>query len=421
MKDHAELGKELDLFCQSAAVGKGLPLMTPRGATVLRVLKRFVEDEEISRGYEFTSTPFMANEALYRISGHWDLYRENMFLIPDREAAAPEGSAEGRYLALRPMTCPFQFQIYLRKLHSYRDLPVRYAETSTLFRNEASGALHGLVRIRQFTLSEGHIICRPDQVEEEFLAALALVRHVMQAIGVDGFWYRFSTRGEAPGGKFIDDPAAWKSSQDRLRALLDRTGEPYVEAPGEAAFYGPKLDIQARDVWGREETLFTLQLDFALPRRFGMVYADADGQDKHPMVIHRSSIGCYERTLALLLERYQGRLPFWMAPEQVRILALGGDAAAAWARELRGDLLARGLRCELDLRSETLGRKIQDARSLLVPALAVVGEREAAAGSVSLRLLEGNGQTVLGRQAFLDWCQSLDRERRLEAKLPRPN
>jgi threonyl-tRNA synthetase len=420
MKDHAELGKELDLFCHAPAVGKGLPLLTPRGSAVLRVLKRFVEDEEIRRGYGYTATPFMAGEDLYRVSGHWDLYRENMFLIPDREAAGagPDDHAEGRYLALRPMTCPFQFQVYLRKKHSYRDLPVRYAETSSLFRNEATGALHGLVRIRQFTLSEGHIICRPDQVEEEFLAALDLVRFVMGSIGVDGFWYRFSTRGDAPGGKYIDDPAAWADSQDRLRRLLDRTGERYVEAPGEAAFYGPKLDIQARDAWGREETLFTLQLDFALPRRFGMVYADADGEDRHPMVIHRSSIGCYERTLALLLERYQGRLPFWMAPEQLRLMTVGGEASAAFAGELRRELMALGLRAELDLRGETLGRKIQDARGLLVPVLAVIGEREAAEGRVSLRLLEGNGQAVLGKAEFLDWCAALDRSRALQVELP---
>lgn len=416
MKDHVELGRELDLFCSSPAVGKGLPLLTPRGNAVLRALKRFVEEEEIRRGYEYTATPFLASEDLYRISGHWELYRKNMFLIPDPDSDPDSG--EGRALALRPMTCPFQFQIYLRRTHSYRDLPVRYAETSTLFRNEASGALHGLVRIRQFTLSEGHIICRPDQVEEEFLSALDLVRFVMARIGVENFRYRFSTRGNEPGGKFIDDPEAWKRSEALLKALLDKTGEPYYEAPGEAAFYGPKLDIQANDAWGREETLFTLQLDFALPHRFKMSYVDETGKEATPMVIHRSSIGCYERTLALLLELYQGKLPFWMSPEQVRILVIGGQAAADKAEELRRQLLAIGLRPGIDTREETIGKKIQDARTDCTPALAIIGDREAASDRVSLRLLDGS-KAELSRPEFISWCKETDEDRVLQAKLPR--
>lgn len=410
MKDHVELGRELDLFCSSPAVGKGLPLITPRGNAVLRALKRFVEEEEMRRGYEYTATPFIASEDLYRVSGHWDLYRKIMFLIPDPDSEP----GEGRNLALRPMTCPFQFQIYMRRTHSYRDLPVRYAETSTLFRNEPTGALHGLVRIRQFTLSEGHIICRPDQVEEEFLAALDLVRYVMATIGVTEFRYRFSTRGNEPGGKYIDDPEAWKRSEATLKSLLDKTGEPYYEAPGEAAFYGPKLDIQASDAWGREETLFTLQLDFALSHRFGMSYVDESGKEATPMVIHRSSIGCYERTLALLLELYQGKLPFWMSPEQVRILVIGGRESSAKAEALKRELLAIGLRPGVDDRQETLGKKIQDARGLFVPALAIIGDREAASDKVSVRLLDGS-KAEMGAAGFVAWCREMDAKRSIDA------
>lgn len=403
MKDHVELGKALDLFIQSPVVGKGLPLLTPRGAAVRRELIRFVEDEEIRRGYEYTATPFMADEDLYKISGHWDLYRDVMFLIPDDEE-------DGRCLAMRPMTCPFQFQIYKGRTRSYRDLPIRYGETSYLFRNEASGAMHGLIRTRQFTLSEGHIICRPDQIEEEFLSALGLVRFVSDAIGMKDLWYRFSKRGDAPGGKYIDDPEAWRNSEERLKRILERSGEAYVEVEGEAAFYGPKLDIQARDVWGREETLFTLQLDFALPGRFGMVYADEEGRERVPMVIHRSSIGCYERTMALLLERYQGRLPFWMAPEHARVLSIG-QAARSYAEKAAEALRGRGLRATVDARDETLGKKIRDARDMLVPAMLIVGEKEEKAGAVGFRRLSGDATRTMALGEFVELCDRMRRER----------
>ena len=406
MKDHAQLGRELDLFHHSPLVGKGLPLLTPRGTTVLRVLKRFVEDEELRRGYEYTATPFMADEDLYKVSGHWELYQDNMFLIPDTEN-------KGHSLALRPMTCPFQFQLYLRRAHSYRDLPVRYAETSSLFRNEASGALHGLIRTRQFTLSEGHIICTPEQVPEEFMAALELVRFVTGKIGLDGYWYRFSIRGDEAGGKYIDNPAAWEKSQALLRQLLVLNGEPFVEAPGEAAFYGPKLDIQYKDSWGREETLFTLQLDFALPERFGMSYTGADGAEHHPMVIHRSSIGCYERTLALLLEKYQGELPFWLAPEQLRILSVGENHGES-AEALRQKLAESGLRCAADKRDETLGRKIQDARVLKIPLLVILGDQEASSGSISLRLAGSRDTLQADEQKFIDWIAAANRQKSLK-------
>jgi len=397
-KDHVELGKELDLFHQSPLVGMGLPLMTPRGTDVLRTMKRFIEDEELSRGYQFTTTPALASADLFKVSGHWDLYRDSMFLIP----------GEGDGLALRPMTCPFQFQLYNRKVHSWRDLPVRLAETSTLFRNEASGALHGLVRIRQFTLSEGHIVCRPDQVEDEFLGALDLVRSVMRALGIGDYWYRFSRRDPQAGGKYIDDPQAWDRSEATLRGLLERTGEAFVEAPGEAAFYGPKLDIQVKDAWGRDETLFTLQVDFALAGRFDMAYIDKDGSRQRPMIIHRSSIGCYERTLALLLEIYQGRLPFWLAPEQVRIVTVGDQAGAAEA--VRRALTVDGIRCTVDQRPESLGRKIHDARTLLVPVVAVVGDKEAHAGSVGWRTLSGT-QGTSQRADFTADCRRAAREK----------
>jgi threonyl-tRNA synthetase len=404
LKDHVELGKELDLFCQSPIVGKGLPLMTPRGTSVLMVLKRFIEDEEKRRGYQYTSTPYLAQEDLYKISGHWNLYRDSMFLVPD------SAGDDVHYLALRPMTCPFQFQIYNRKSHSYRDLPVRLAETSTLFRNEASGALHGLVRIRQFTLSEGHIICRPDQVEQEFLGALELTRYVMATIGITDYWYRFSTHDPSNTSKYIQDPEAWLHSETMLRSLLEGTGEAFTEGSGEAAFYGPKLDIQARDNLGREETLFTIQLDFALPRRFEMSYVAEDGSKQYPMVIHRSSIGCYERTLALLLELYQGRLPFWMSPEQVRVIVIG-ESAAEYARDLCTELSFKGIRCEIDCRSETLGRKIRDTRELQIPVMAVIGDRESGQGLVNVRLIEGNTVRSLTRTAFVEACVAADRSR----------
>lgn len=398
MRDHVELGKELDLFHQSPLVGKGLPLMTPRGSDVLRVMKRYIEDEELAQGYQFTSTPFLASADLYKVSGHWDLYRDNMFLIP-------EGEGDG--LALRPMTCPFQFQIYNRRLHSWRDLPVRLAETSTLFRNEASGALHGLVRTRQFTLSEGHIICRPDQVEQEFLGALDLVRSVMRTVGIGEYWYRFSRWDPQNRGKYIDDPEGWARTEGILQTLLDKTGEAYVSAPGEAAFYGPKLDIQVRDAWGRDETLFTLQLDFALAQRFDMSYVGPDGQRLTPMIIHRSSIGCYERTLALLLELHQGRLPFWLAPEQVRVLVVGEGREAS--EQLLQRLRREGIRCTLDEREESLGRKVRDARALMIPVLAIVGDREVQEGRVSWRTYEGQGS--LSTDAFAEVCQKAQRNR----------
>lgn len=404
MKDHVELGKALDLFIQSPLVGKGLPLLTPRGAAIRRELIRFVETEEIKRGYDYTATPFMADEGLYKVSGHWDLYRDNMFLIPSIDE-------KGTYLALRPMTCPFQFQIYKRKIHSYRDLPVRYGETSYLFRNEAGGAIHGLVRTRQFTLSEGHIICRPDQIESEFLEALGLVRFIMQKIGMTGFWYRFSKYDPNVTGKYIDDPEAWESSQALLKQILDKTGETYREAEGEAAFYGPKLDIQLKDAWGREETLFTLQLDFALPRRFEMSYLDSDGKERIPMVIHRSSIGCYERTMALLLEQYQGKLPFWMAPEQVRIIVLS-PSASEYCRRLKEDLLEAEIRVTLDERNETISKKIRDAGEFLVPALAIVGEQERANGTVSLRKPAQKANEVMDYGVFLEKCRRM-RETRM--------
>lgn len=394
MKDHVELGKGLDLFMQSPVVGKGLPLLTPRGTAVRKALIDFVEGEERERGYEYTSTPFLADEGLYRISGHWDLYRDNMFVIPSKDE-------EGKSLALRPMTCPFHFQLYSRKTRSYRDLPKRYAETSYLFRNEASGAIHGLIRTRQFTLSEGHIVCRPDQVEEEFMGALSLVNHVMETIGLSGYWYRFSMHDPANGGKYIDDPESWERSESLLRSLLEKTGEPFEEAPGEAAFYGPKLDIQFRDAWDREETLFTIQLDFALPRRFGLTYLDEGGREQVPMVIHRSSIGCYERTIALLLERYQGDLPFWIAPEQVRIIAIG-DRAGDYCRKLNGDLRKAGIRATVDARPESVGKKIVAAREALVPAMAIVGDREVAGGTVGLRLLRGSDMKSLNYREFLE-------------------
>ncbi|MCP4757240.1 MAG: threonine--tRNA ligase, partial [Proteobacteria bacterium] len=338
-RDHVKLGSELDLFVTDKNVGKGLPLLTPKGTAIKRALQKFVEDEELKRGYRFTATPYLAKSDLYEISGHWDHYRNEMFVM---------GLKDGReILALRPMTCPFHFVLYNRKTRSFRELPLRYAETSVLFRNELSGAMHGLIRTRQFTLSEGHIVCLPSQLEDEFIGVLELIDMVLRTLELDDYSYRLSKWDPNKPEKYIDDPEMWERSQTVLKRILDKTGLEYVEAEDEAAFYGPKLDIQMKNVWGKEDTIITLQIDFALPERFGMTYIDPDGNRKTPMVIHRSSIGCYERTMALLIERYAGRFPFWLAPEQVRILTLN-NALDDYAGDIEVRLLSARLRVSLD-------------------------------------------------------------------------
>jgi threonyl-tRNA synthetase len=410
--DHVRLGQKLDLFIGNPHVGQGLPLFTPRGTVVLRTLHRFIEDEEFIRGYRSTMTPFMAKSDLYKISGHWQHYKDGMFIMEDNHEETPrtdpDGAETGEVLALRPMTCPFQFMLYKRKLHSYRDLPVRYSETSTLFRNEASGEMHGLTRVRQFTLSEGHIICTPEQLKKEFHDVLKLIGYVMDTLDLTDYYYRFSKWDPEKTDKYIDNPAAWESSEKALKEILDDNGLTYVEADDEAAFYGPKLDIQMKNVWGKEDTVITVQIDFALPERFGLTYIDRDGSEKTPMIIHRSSIGCYERTMALLIERYGGKFPFWLAPEQIVVLTIN-DSLDPYAEELVSRLMRTGFRASLDSRNETLKRKVRDAQVAYIPAIVTVGPREKENDEVSVRTLDGKVRT-LSTDAFFDRCAQLTRK-----------
>ena len=383
-RDHNKIGRELEYFTTVDMIGQGLPIMMPKGARVIQLLQRFVEDEEQKRGYLLTKTPLMAKRDLYKISGHWDHYREGMFIMGDPEA-------EGEVFALRPMTCPFQFQVYLARARSYRDLPMRLAETSTLFRNESSGEMHGLIRVRQFTISEGHIACLPSQLEQEFYGCLDLARFMLKTLGLDGdVTYRFSKWDENDKEKYIGSPEEWEAVQDRMRQILDHLEIPYTEASGEAAFYGPKLDIQIKNVHGKEDTLVTIQIDFQLAERFGMEYVDADGTKKFPYVLHRTSLGCYERTLALLIEKYAGALPTWIMPTQVKILPIT-DRQHAYAKEIEQKLMAMGLRVESDLRSEKVGYKIREAQVEKIPFMLVLGDQEQAAGTVAVRSRKEGG------------------------------
>ena len=377
-RDHNKIGRELGYFRTVDYIGQGLPIMLPKGARVLQLLQRFVEDEEQKRGYLLTKTPFLAKRDLYKISGHWDHYRDGMFVLGDPEA-------EGEVFALRPMTCPFQFQAYLADMRSYRDLPLRYNETSTLFRNEDSGEMHGLIRVRQFTISEGHLACRPDQLEDEFSGCLDLAKYMLEVLGLDDdVSYRFSKWDENDRDKYIGSPEQWEEVQDRMRVILDDMGIDYTEEDGEAAFYGPKLDIQIKNVYGKEDTLITIQIDFQLAERFGMEYVDSDGTKKYPYVIHRTSIGCYERTLALLLEKYAGALPTWLAPIQVKVLPIS-EHYMEYANSVSEELQKVGIRVEVDTRKEKIGYKIREAQLEKVPYMLIVGEKEQAEGAVSVR------------------------------------
>ena len=376
-RDHNKLGRDLGIFMTEEVIGQGLPILMPKGAKILQILSRFVEDEEEKRGFMITKTPNMAKNDLYRISGHWDHYRDKMFIIGD------ENSPEA--IALRPMTCPFQYQIYKNGLKSYRDLPCRYSETATEFRNEASGEMHGLIRIRQFTLSDGHIICAPEQVEEEFKRCLDLSYYFLECLGMkDDVTYRFSKRGKSNKAKYIDNDKAWNETEALMKKILDDIGLSYVEADDEAAFYGPKLDVQIKNVYGKEDTLITIQLDFAAAHSFEMTYVDENGEKQYPFVIHRSSIGCYERTLALLIEKYAGAFPLWISPVQVRVLSLT-DRTAEYAKDLAEKLRAVGLRAEIDVRNEKIGYKIREAQLEKIPYMFIVGDKEKEDGTVSVR------------------------------------
>ena len=410
-RDHNKLGRSLELFATAEDIGQGLPVLLPKGAMIVRTLQRFVEDEEQRRGYQQTMTPLMAKRELYKISTHWDHYRDGMFVMGNPEQF--DDPAE-EILALRPMTCPFQFQAYLNKTRSYRDLPLRYNETATLFRNEASGEMHGLIRVRQFTLSEGHIACTPDQLEAEFAGCLDLAKFMLNAIGLyDDVWFRFSKWDPSNREKYIGDAAQWEAIQDSMRNILDDLGVDYVEAEGEAAFYGPKLDIQARNVFGKEDTIITIQIDFQLAERFGMEYTDSDGEKKHPFVIHRSSMGCYERTLALLIEKYAGKFPFWLSPLQVGIVPVR-EEHSAYADEVAQQLTKAGLRVEVDHANSTMGNKIKSFRQGLAPYILIVGDAEQSSATISLRVRTGTQVNEVKLERFTAACQRMVSDHILE-------
>ncbi len=381
-RDHNKLGRQLGLFTTVDIIGQGLPILLPKGTTIIRTLQRWIEDEEEKRGYLQTKTPLFAKRELYKISGHWDHYRDGMFVLGDK---ADQDDPEKEVFALRPMTCPFQFQAYLTEMRSYRDLPLRYNETSTLFRNEASGEMHGLIRLRQFTISEGHIACTPEQLEGEFAGCLDLVHYTLSTLGLDGdVFYRFSKWDKNNRDKYIGSEEAWESAQDTMRRILDDLKIDYYEADGEAAFYGPKLDIQIKNVHGKEDTLVTIQIDFQLAEKFGMEYVDKDNTRKYPYVIHRTSIGCYERTLALLIEKYAGAFPLWLSPEQVRVISIS-DEQADYAGEILKKLKDAGIRATLDDRNEKLGFKIREAQLEKLPYMLVIGGKEKESVTVGVR------------------------------------
>ena len=377
-RDHNKLGRELELFTTSDVIGQGLPILLPKGARIVQLLQRFVEDEEQRRGWLLTKTPFMAKSDLYKISGHWDHYKDGMFVLGDEEK-------DKEVFALRPMTCPFQYQAYLNRKRSYRDLPLRYNETSTLFRNEASGEMHGLIRVRQFTISEGHLMCTPEQLEDEFRKSLELAIFMLKTLGLyEDVSYRFSKWDPNDRAKYIGTEEQWNEAQGLMERILNHLEIPYEIGIGEAAFYGPKLDIQIKNVYGKEDTLITIQIDQMLAKQFGMVYTDKDGKQKTPCIIHRTSIGCYERTLALLIEKYAGAFPLWLAPVQVKLLPIA-DRHLDYLYEVKKQLEDKGFRCEVDDRSEKIGYKIREAQLEKVPYMVVVGDKDIENGTVSIR------------------------------------
>ena len=378
-RDHNKLGRELEFFTTVDVIGQGLPILLPKGAKVIQVLQRWIEDEEARRGYQLTKTPLMAKRDLYRISGHWDHYLDGMFVLGDPEDETKE------CFALRPMTCPFQYQVFLNRGRSYRDLPMRLGETSTLFRNEDSGEMHGLIRVRQFTISEGHLILRPDQLEDEFRGCFELANYCLETLGLkEDCSFRFSQWDPNNTDKYEGTPEQWAHAQEVMGKILDDLGVDYTIGIDEAAFYGPKLDIQIKNVFGKEDTLITIQIDMLLAQKFGMEYVDEDGQKATPYIIHRTSMGCYERTLALLIEKYAGALPCWMAPEQVRFLPVT-DRASDYCAGLAKQLNAQGYRAEVDYRNEKIGKKIREAQLEKVPYMLVVGDRDMENGTVSPR------------------------------------
>ncbi len=393
-RDHNKLGRELEIFTTVDYVGQGLPIMLPKGTKILQTLQRWVEDTEYEWGWERTKTPLMAKSDLYKISGHWDHYLDGMFVVGSEE--------DGKEcFALRPMTCPFQYQAYLNRARSYRDLPMRLAETSTLFRNEDSGEMHGLIRVRQFTISEGHLMCTPDQLEGEFRRCLELTNYMLKTLGLyEDVSYRFSQWDPDNREKYIGTEEQWTEAQGVMKTILDDIGLDYKIGVGEAAFYGPKLDIQIKNVHGKEDTLITIQVDQMLAEKFGMEYVDKDGTKKNPYIIHRTSIGCYERTLALLIEKYAGAFPTWLAPTQVKLLPIS-DNQLDYTKEVMKTLRGAGIQCELDDRNEKIGYKIREAQLEKVPYMLVIGEKEKEAGLVAVRSRKNGDMGAMPTEQFL--------------------
>jgi len=377
-RDHNKLGREMEIFATVDVIGQGLPLLMPKGAKIIQTLQRWIEDEEERRGYMRTKTPLMAKKDLYVISDHWGHYKDGMFVLGDEEK-------DSEVFALRPMTCPFQYYVYKQSQKSYRDLPCRYGETSTLFRNEDSGEMHGLTRVRQFTISEGHLIVTPEQVEEEFKGCLELAMYCLKTLGLENdVTYRLSKWDPNNREKYLGNEADWEKMQNKMRELLIQNGVTFTEAEGEAAFYGPKLDIQAKNVYGKEDTMITIQLDFILAERFDMYYVDSNGEKKRPYIIHRTSIGCYERTLAWLIEKYAGMFPTWLCPEQVRVLPIS-EKYHDYANKVKEELQKNGVLVTVDERAEKIGYKIREARLERVPYMLIVGQKEEEEGLVSVR------------------------------------
>ena len=398
-RDHNKIGRDLEYFTTVDSIGQGLPIMLPKGARTIQTLQRFVENEEQKRGYLLTKTPLMAKSDLYKISGHWDHYRDGMFILGDPDDETKE------CFALRPMTCPFQYQVFLNKKRSYRDLPMRLGETSTLFRNEESGEMHGLIRVRQFTISEGHLVLTPDQLEEEFRGCLDLALYMLDAVGLrEDCSFRFSQWDPNRTDKYEGTPEQWDEAQRVMKEILDNIGLEYKIGIDEAAFYGPKLDIQIKNVHGKEDTLITIQIDMLLAKKFGMEYTDSNDKRVTPYIIHRTSLGCYERTLALLLEKYAGALPMWMAPEQVRLMPIG-DEQYDYAQSIARDMEKLGMRVTVDGRNEKIGYKIRAAQLEKIPYMLVIGEKEMTDGTVAVRSRKKGDLGVMPAAEFVAFAK----------------
>ncbi len=398
-RDHNKLGRELEIFTTIEEIGQGLPILLPKGAKIIQLLQRFVEDEEQKRGYLLTKTPLFAKSDFYKISGHWDHYKEGMFIIGDEEK-------DKEVFALRPMTCPFQYMAYKNRQRSYRDLPLRYNETSTLFRKEESGEMHGLIRVRQFTISEAHLVVRPDQLEEEVKGCIELTNYFMDVLGLkEDISYRFSKWDPNDKEKYMGTAKDWDEAQNSLKKILDDLKLDYVEADGEAAFYGPKLDVQCKNVWGKEDTIITIQLDIQLAHRFEMTYVDSDGEKKYPFIIHRTSMGCYERTLAMLIEKYAGALPLWIAPNQIQILPIT-ENELEYAKKLQLKLQAEGFRVEVDSDDQKIGYKIRAAQLEKVPYMLILGKKEVESNTISFRKRTGEQEDNINVEDFVQMLQT---------------